>query len=615
MQSNFATRTRAMGMVKTLILHLVLCSAGHTITAQENSGSSLVAQGASVIQLADGFKFTEGPAADRNGNIYFSDIPNSRIHIWSTEGKLSTFREETHRTNGLYFDSNGNLIACEGGGRKLVSIDPDGAVTVLADQYNGKKLNSPNDLWIDPTGGIYFTDPRYGNRDNMEQDHECVYYLTPDRKQLIRVIDDLERPNGVLGTPDGKILYVADRSADKTYSYRIKSGGLVSEKKLIADKGADGMTLDEKGNIYVTADAVLVYSPEGKLLEKIAVPERPANVCFGGKDGKTLFITARTSLYAVKMKVGPARVRPGNWTLIKTTGQPDGRHETTFVEVGGKFYLIGGRESNKIDRFDPENETWTKMEAESPLIHHFQPVVLKDKIYMLGAMTGHYPKEPPMSHIQIYDPVKDRWTEGGEIPKERQRGGAGTVVYKGKIYMACGITLGHTSGTNAWFDVYDPVKESWEKLPDAPHIRDHFHAVVLDNRLYCMGGRNSSYHEEGNFTAFFGTVVREIDVYDFITGRWSTLEEKLPVGSAAGGVAVLDGKIIYFGGETAKPGAALNRTWAFDPGTGKWEELAAMNIGRHGSQAVVYGNKVYIAAGSPVRGGGRTNTIEVFSLN
>jgi N-acetylneuraminic acid mutarotase len=254
------------------------------------------------------------------------------------------------------------------------------------------------------------------------------------------------------------------------------------------------------------------------------------------------------------------------------------------------------------------------MEAMSPLIHHFQPVVWGEKIYMVGAMTGHYPKEPPMTHVQIYDPITDEWSEGDEIPEARRRGGAGTVVHDGKIYIACGITLGHTSGTNSWFDEYDPATGTWTVLPDAPHKRDHFHAVVHDNRLYCMGGRNTSYHEPDNFGAFFRKTVTEIDRYDFETGEWSTLETRLPVGSAAGGVGVLDGKIIYFGGENGEQRLAVKQAWVFDPASETWADLADMNIGRHGSQAVVYGGKIYIAGGSPKRGGGRTDTIEAFSF-
>ncbi len=264
---------------------------------------SVVADGAKVEKLAGGFKFTEGPAADAKGNIFFTDIPNNRIHKWSLDGKLSTFRENSGGSNGLYFDKKGNLLACEGGGRRLVSITQKGEVTVLADKYQEKKFNSLNDLWIDPKGGIYFTDPRYGNRDGMEQDGEHVYYLTPDRKKLIRVIDDMVRPNGIIGTRNGKQLYVADHGGKKTFVCRINKDGTLSKKKLFAPEGSDGMTIDNEGNIYLTTNAVVVYNKKGEKIETIKVPEGPANVTFGGKDKKTLFITARTSLYCVRMRV------------------------------------------------------------------------------------------------------------------------------------------------------------------------------------------------------------------------------------------------------------------------------------------------------------------------
>ncbi|MCG8374884.1 MAG: hypothetical protein MI702_00200, partial [Chlorobiales bacterium] len=296
------------------------------------------------------------------------------------------------------------------------------------------------------------------------------------------------------------------------------------------------------------------------------------------------------------------------WQTLTTNGRPTGRHETSLVECGGKFYMIGGRESRKIDCFDPETLTWKKMGVTTPLIHHYQPVVWGNKIYMVGAMTGHYPTEPPMTHVQIYDPATDTWSQGDEIPQARRRGGAGTVVYNNKIYMACGITLGHTSGTNNWFDEYDPATGAWTQLPNAPHIRDHFHAVVLDDKLYCVGGRNTS-TKQGSF---FAAVERAVDVYDFATGTWSTLEKPLPLGSAAGGTATLGGLIFYFGGENAT--TAIRNTQVLDPQTGDWYQLASMQQGRHGSQAVVYRNRIYIAAGSPKRGGGNVNSTEMFSF-
>lgn len=265
--------------------------------------SELVADGGKVEKLADGFVFTEGPAVDADGNVFFTDIPNSRIHRWSTDGKLSTFRENTGRANGLFFDRDGNLLCCEGGARQLTSVSPDGKVTVLANDYDGKKLNSPNDLWIDPQGGIYFSDPRYGDMSDLEQDGFHVYYLSPDRKKLTRVVDDMVKPNGVLGTKDGKLLYVADAGDGKTYAYQILASGELGERKLIAPVGSDGMTLDEHGNLYLTRGAVRIYSPSGESLGTIEVPEGPANVVFGGKDRKTLFITARKGFYAIPMKV------------------------------------------------------------------------------------------------------------------------------------------------------------------------------------------------------------------------------------------------------------------------------------------------------------------------
>ncbi|MBN1126389.1 MAG: SMP-30/gluconolactonase/LRE family protein [Sedimentisphaerales bacterium] len=277
------------------------CQTGTEITAEQTGPVTI--PGATVTKLADGFGFTEGPAADKAGNVYFTDIPNDRIHQWSLDGKLSVYKIKTGGANGLFFDKKGNLLACAGGNRMLLIYPPnEGTTQVLADEFEGKKLNSPNDLWIDPKGGVYFTDPRYGNRDNMEMG-EHVYYLLPNQAGLIRVIDDMTRPNGVIGTPDGKTLYVADQGEGKVYKYRIKPDGTLGNKALFVESGCDGMTMDERGNVYITADAVLVYSPAGGLVEKIEVPERPANVCFGGSDRRMLFITARTGFYAIPVRV------------------------------------------------------------------------------------------------------------------------------------------------------------------------------------------------------------------------------------------------------------------------------------------------------------------------
>jgi len=282
---------------------LVVLAVMLTTIGRGSEKVSVVAPGAKVEKLVGDFKFTEGAASDAEGNVFFSDIPNNRILKWSLAGKLSTFRENSGGSNGLYVDKKGNVVACEGGGRRLVSIDHKGNVTMLADKYQEKRFNSLNDLWLDPKGGIYITDPRYGSRDDIEQDGEHVYYLSPDRKKLIRVINDMVRPNGIVGTPDGKLLYIADHGGNKTYVYAINKDGTLSNKKLFAPEGSDGMTIDNEGNVYLTTKVVAVYSSKGQKIETIEIPEGPANICFGGKDMKTLFITARTSLYSVQMRV------------------------------------------------------------------------------------------------------------------------------------------------------------------------------------------------------------------------------------------------------------------------------------------------------------------------
>ena len=268
----------------------------------------LVAPGAKPEKLAGDFQFTEGPAADAEGNVYFTDQPNDRILKWSVDGKLTTFLQPCGRSNGLYFDGDGNLLACADEKNELWSIDPKGKATVLVKDYKGKLLNGPNDLWVRPDGGIYFTDPfykrTYWKRGPMEQDGQCVYYLSPDRKALKRVADDLTQPNGIIGTPDGKKLYVADIGAKKTYVYDIQEDGGLAGKKLFCEMGSDGMTIDEDGNVYLTGRGVTAFDKEGKKVAQIDVPEPwTANVTFGGKDRHTLFITASKSLYAIRMRV------------------------------------------------------------------------------------------------------------------------------------------------------------------------------------------------------------------------------------------------------------------------------------------------------------------------
>ncbi len=290
---------RAIPALSSLLFVTVL-----VLPCVSSADDSLIAAGANVRKLSGGFKFTEGPAADKNGNVYFTDIPNNRIHKWDVAaGKLTTFTEKSEGTNGLFFDRDGKLLGCMGGGRRIVSYSADGKPTTITDKFSKKPYNSPNDLWIAPNGGIYFTDPRYGNQDDLRQGGFHVYYISPDRKTVTRALGDLKKPNGLIGTADGKTLYVADPGAGVTYRYDIQQDGTLSGKKLFCKSGSDGMTLDEKGNVYLTRGGVLVFNPAGKQIATIKTPEGPANITFGGKDRKTLFITARTGFYSLRMAV------------------------------------------------------------------------------------------------------------------------------------------------------------------------------------------------------------------------------------------------------------------------------------------------------------------------
>ena len=279
------------------------------VTPANDEKQGIISPGAKVEKLADGFKFTEGPAVDVEGNVFFTDQPNDRICKWSVNGKLSDFLKPCGRSNGLYFDKHGNLLACADMNNELWSINPSGKATVLLKDYKGKLLNGPNDLWEDPKGGIYFTDPLYKRpywtRDPaMQQDGQHVYYLAPDRKKLTRVAEDLVQPNGIIGTPDGKLLYVADIGDRKTYVYNIEADGTLYGKKLFCSMGSDGMTIDNEGNIYLTGRGVTVFNQAGEKIEHIPIDAGwTANVTFSGADRRTLFITAQTSVYGLRMRV------------------------------------------------------------------------------------------------------------------------------------------------------------------------------------------------------------------------------------------------------------------------------------------------------------------------
>ena len=272
--------------------------------------ADIIADGAKVEVLSEGYIFTEGPAVDRDGNVFFTDQPNDRIVKYNAaDGSFSDWLKPAGRSNGTKFDKAGNLLACADEKNELWSISPDKKVTVLLSSPGGKLLNGPNDLWIRPDGNLYFTDPLY-KRDYWKRDKatqqpgEYVYFFNVESKKATPVATDLKQPNGIIGTPDGKTLYIADIGARKTYSYSVKSDGTLENMTLFCEMGSDGMTIDNEGNVYLTGRGVTVFDKTGKKLTNITIPEPwTGNVTFAGQDRRLLFITASKKVYGVKMRV------------------------------------------------------------------------------------------------------------------------------------------------------------------------------------------------------------------------------------------------------------------------------------------------------------------------
>lgn len=265
-----------------------------------------------VAKVHGGFEFTEGPAQDGRGNVYFSDIPTNRIYKLARDGRLSIFLEPSGHANGLMFNSAGMLFACQMDGQ-VVSIDPETKkVTVVSGQYQDKRFNAPNDLVLDRAGGIYFSDPHYRAPQPLPQGKEAVYYIAPDGS-VARLVDNLAAPNGVILSPDEKTLYVAPSEQKEVWAYPVETPGKLGAGRVFCSlkqagekdtSGGDGLTIDSAGNLYVATQLGLqVVAPDGKLLGILAFPEQPANVTFGPPEDRTLYVAARTSLYAVTMQV------------------------------------------------------------------------------------------------------------------------------------------------------------------------------------------------------------------------------------------------------------------------------------------------------------------------
>jgi len=300
-----------MNTNKALLFTVALLNAVAAFSQQPDvllSSIKVVKPGATLVKLAQQFAFAEGPAVNKAGDIYFTDQPNDKIWKYDLNGKLSVFMDKTGRANGLYFDKQQRIIACADEQNELRAITLKKKVTVLLSNFEGQKLNGPNDLWVDKKGGVYFTDPYY-QRDYWQRKKPdmkgCYVYYLPKGKSKAVIVDSLlVQPNGIVGKADGSTLYVADINDNKTYRYQISADGRLTNRQLFAAQGSDGMTIDREGNIYLAGVGVTVYNAQGVKLGNIPVPSKwVGNLCFGGRHRNLLLITASESVYTLQMAV------------------------------------------------------------------------------------------------------------------------------------------------------------------------------------------------------------------------------------------------------------------------------------------------------------------------
>ncbi len=286
-------------LISTLAFSAAVPSYG---SARAISGDCPIETGAKIDRLATGFVFLEGPVCAPDGSIFLCEFRKDKIYVLSPGGETRLFMEDSGGISGLFYDPQGCLIGAGSHARALFELAADSSKTMIADSHGGRRFNAPNDIWISPSGNIYFSDPNWNNRPT-ETGGGAVYCLSADRKRLFPALTEFDRPNGVVGDPARNRLYVINRDEFTTYFFPILSDGSLGEKVRFAGAGRDGMTVDRAGNVYVIDEELMIFDKDGRPAGIVAVPERPANACFAGEDRQTLIITASTSVYAVRTTV------------------------------------------------------------------------------------------------------------------------------------------------------------------------------------------------------------------------------------------------------------------------------------------------------------------------
>jgi len=292
--------------------------------------------------------------------------------------------------------------------------------------------------------------------------------------------------------------------------------------------------------------------------------------------------------------------RQSTWTEVTSAdgSTPVARHEAAFVGVGDMMYLLGGRGIRPVSIYNSQTGKWTEGQKPPIELHHFQPFVYQQEIYVAGAMTGGYPGETPVEHMYIYSPAQNEWRKGPAIPAGRLRGGAGAVIDGDELYIVCGIKDGHRGDHKKWLDYYNFKTGNWAQLADAPRARDHFQAVIHNGKLYSLAGRTTIAADNP-----FKNTIKEVDVYDIATNSWTTLESQLPTERAGNFCTTVGNEILVIGGESIFQETAHSEVEALHTDTHQWKIYPSLPKGRHGTGAILHNNAVVIASGCGNRGG------------
>ncbi len=564
-----------------------------------------------------------GVAVNSKGHVYIFNKGHQKLMHFDAEGNyVRSLGEGIFKDpHGLRIDSEDNIWTTDLVTHLVLKLSPEGQVLMIMGQNGTQGLFDstrnmvlffkPADVAFAPNGDVYVADG-YGN-------HRIVQ--VNEHGEFIRTWGEMGPAEGQFNNPHnivydrGKV-YVADRYNDRIQVFDADG----QFHAAWTDVGRPwGLAVSPERNLYMTDgdnERVLKMDMDGHILGTYEAGAGSMigqmRACHGVACGlhEELYVT---EVLNWRVQRFDQHFERGDWHRVLASGCSHRRSESAFVEVKGKFYALGGRNTRKVDIYDPVSGAWSQGHDAPLEMHHFQAINYQDEIWILGAFTGPYPKEEPVSFIHVYNPATDSWRVAGRLPDGRHRGAAGAITHNDKIYLLCGNQEGHYTGHNTWFDEFDPATGTWKSLPDAPHTRDHFQMAVIDNKLYAAGGRNTS-QKTGHV---MDQVIPHVDVYDFATGKWSTLSQSrnLPTLRAGTTVITRGDQLIVLGGESSSQIPAHSEVEAYDVSDRMWKQLEPMLQGRHGMQAIHYQGKVYVAGGSSDRGGGpELKTIDCWHL-